>query len=594
MLSSTEIANRFFVADYQPLSHVYLSENQLEEIAKILLNKSSIDFTVEAILSEIPNNNRCFDWNAGSILRHFPVDTVVRALGSTGWEKLYNSIGITWVLGEYRNKHRTIIDYLRGTVNYANNSDAWWRAAFSLEQLDQGEAINILKMSLKYQNLGNLSDYLNTLDDKKSVIGVLVLSNVDNLENIIYPTVKRRLFETKNISELLNCCWLIGRLRFIDKDIIDYLVKLTKSKNYEIKYYTFFALQNNATGLLRPVMENAIKDKDPLIRKMAIRGLLAIGNDTSLEILQKRLTKETDESTIGELTQAIYSIRNPSTRSLLLIKNRSARNENGMISDESDKWYSDPSIYQQFADAEDPDNICLNLIINRIGDKLIKNPIDLATGTGRIVWPLMDNIRFEGSFFAVDASDKMCDYIKKASKRERKYTHNLSVVKSKIIDTPKYIKIKSNFIISSFGFPSKISQPKQCFAELKAVYELLTDDGLFFTLGWDETFNDDLNIMWHRFIPDNILASDFEDWRQQRSKKIGSPRNCGLTWYKKGLRVPLQFSTLKESANVMGYLFGRDAAQCIIKNNLTEWMMSLGITCDTKESIKKILENNQL
>ncbi len=119
----------------------------------------------------------------------------------------------------------------------------------------------------------------------------------------------------------------------------------------------------------------------------------------------------------------------------------------------------------------------------------------------------------------------------------------------------------------------------------------MKDDGVFITIGWDETFNDELNNMWFKYIPDDIRAKNFEEWRTVRSSKINSARNCGLKWFKKGINVPLQFSSLKESSMVMGYLFGRDAAQSIILKNQLDWSMSMGITLNTKEEIKLIIEN---
>ena len=59
---------------------------------------------------------------------------------------------------------------------------------------------------------------------------------------------------------------------------------------------------------------------------------------------------------------------------------------------------------------------------------------------------------------------------------------------------------------------------------------------------------------------------------------------------KKNIRVPLLYDTLEETINVMGHLFGRDAAIEILKNKRTMWWMSLGITWDNKESISKILK----
>lgn len=185
----------------------------------------------------------------------------------------------------------------------------------------------------------------------------------------------------------------------------------------------------------------------------------------------------------------------------------------------------------------------------------------------------------------------MCDFVAKIIRRERRYTQKIRVLNSTIQGLSKQLpKNHSNLIVSSFGFPSRISDEELCIKELKAIHEVLSEDGLFFTIGWDETFNDELNRMWFNYIPDKIVAKDFEDWRQKRSGSIKSPRNCDLKWIKRGIHVPLQFSTIQESAHVMGYLFGRDAASYIIKNGKIEWGMSLGITCNTKSEIANIIK----
>ena len=46
----------------------------------------------------------------------------------------------------------------------------------------------------------------------------------------------------------------------------------------------------------------------------------------------------------------------------------------------------------------------------------------------------------------------------------------------------------------------------------------------------------------------------------------------------------------EESFNVMGHLFGRDAALVVLKNNQTMWWMSMGIIWDDKKSLEKRLE----
>ncbi len=576
--------------DFYVLANKVFTESELKKLGQYISTNENQADLIYKLISFIPKSNRIFDWNVGSVLQHLDADLIIASLGRGFEPTLYNSIGIAWALGEFRNTDRTIIDFLYGAVRKATESDAWWRAAFSLEKLGLEEAVNLLKMSLKTETLGDLNFYLEKLSDKRAVISILILSNVDNIEKEIYPRIRSVFLSTKDDSTIINCCWLIGRLKLIDTKIHERLLSLTKHKNYELKYYTFFALQNNATERLRPIMEEALLDTDPLIRKMAARGILSIGNEQSIGVLRERLFLETEMSVIGGLSKAIYGLTNPLDRSRIILESYAYKNENGMISDESDKWYHDPSVYHVFSEAEDPENICFELILDKVRGVKISNPIDLATGTGRMIWQILDKLLFYGEITAVDASEQMCVFVERAIKRERKFTENVEVVNSTIVDAPEHIANKSNFIISSFGFPSRISNEEQCIKELEAVHKLLSDDGLFFTIGWDETFNDELNNMWYRYVPDSISAKDFEAWRKKRSEAIKTPRNCGLTWFKKGIIVPLQFGSIREAASVMGYLFGRDAAQHVIRTGRLEWEMSLGITCNTKKEIFEIIK----
>jgi|GEM_PF-876759 len=582
----TDINSNNFVS----LAQKILTEEELKCLAKLINKSIQQQQLIFNLINIIPNLNRNYDWNVGSVLQHLDINLITDALKKIDPTKLYESIGLAWVLGEFNNKNRLIIDFLYSIVRNSKNSDAWWRAAFALEKLGKEKAINLLKMSLKHQKLLELNFYLNNLNDKKSIICILILCNVDNIEKRIYPKIKKIFLSSRNCEIIINCCWLIGRFKLIDKEIYQKLLSLIKHNNYELKYYTFFALQSNATEKLRPVMEESLKDKDPLIRKMAVRSLRNIANEKSLNILELALYKETNTSVVSEISKSIYNLKNPFDRNKSLIKIKSNKNENGMIIDESDKWYGDPAIYNVFSKSEDPENICFGLITKKIETQKIKNPIDLATGTGRMLWLIVKNMNFEGKLFGIDTNENMCSFTKKSIKRERIYTNDIEIIQSKIDELPKKLKTKSNFIISSFGYPSKIRDKKLCLKELKAVYSLLSEDGVFFTIGWDETFNDELNLMWYKYIPDNIKARDFEEWRSKRSKIISSPRNCNLSWFKKGIQVPLQFSSLKESAEVMGYLFGKDAAEYVVENEKTEWMMHMGITFNTKKELKEIIK----
>ena len=98
---------------------------------------------------------------------------------------------------------------------------------------------------------------------------------------------------------------------------------------------------------------------------------------------------------------------------------------------------------------------------------------------------------------------------------------------------------------------------------------------------------------WFKHIPYDLGKFDFEKWREKRIGQFNSPRNCFLTWFKRGIVVPLQFSSLEQSARIMGNLFGRDAAKNIIETEKLEWSMSLGITLNTKQEIDGIILNQQ-
>lgn len=591
--NNMEIIECFLSENLDFLNRIIFCEKELLRIARLILNeKEDVKRTITYnLINRMPSYSKNYDWNVASILQHISPDLVINVFKNVqNVPSFYNSIGLSWVFGEFNRKDQFVLDFLYSVIRYSTNSDAWWRAAFSLENMGVEEAVNLLKRSLKIYKIKNLNYYIKNIQDKKSVIGILVLSSVDNIQNIIYPSIKKIFLSSSSCEILINCCWLIGRLDLVDEQIFDKLKKLVKHKNYELRYYTFFAMQNSEAELLRPFLEKALFDADPLIRKMACRSMRNMAEDGALEILFHMLDIEIDDSVISEISKTIYFLKNPYFKNQLNLEISSHKNENGLIIDDSDKWYKDSAIYDIFSESEDPENICFDLILRKLKKRKIINPIDIAMGTGRSLWQILKKTNYRGCVFGVDLSKSMCEFVEKNIKRERKYTNKVSVINSSIIKLPSILKVKSNFIISSFGFPSHISDENLCIKELRAIYEILREGGIFVTIGWDETFNDELNNMWFKYIPDDIRAKDFDEWRATRSNKIHSPRNCNLKWFKKGVIVPLQFSSLKESARVMGYLFGRDSVQNIIKNNQISWSMSLGITLNTKEEIGDILK----
>lgn len=251
------------------------------------------------------------------------------------------------------------------------------------------------------------------------------------------------------------------------------------------------------------------------------------------------------------------------------------------------KWYEEPEIYDKFSTYEDFEGVCFKEISKILAGKQLNNPIDLCAGTGRATDYLL-SLPFKGMVYAVEKSDQMCAYL------EKKYDWRVVLIKAEtanLIDHPLRNNIKSNLIVSRFGFPSKIWDKKQAWEELVAVDSLLEDDGLFITIGWDEEFNDELNEMFYKHVPDGIQADSFDEWKEERKSCIRSPRNAHLTWLKTGIETKLAFPSLQESVYIMGTLFGESALKEIVENNKTEWSMRMSITINDKSSIQEILKN---
>lgn len=587
------LKNKIKNLDFDFLDDQLFSETKLKEIALLISGNKEENKIIYSFLEKIPNCGENYDWNIGSILQHLSSIKIFTEFKKFDSQKFLNSIGLSWVFGEFNLQDTSILNYLYNVLNKSKNEGAWWRSGFSIGKIKKINAVALLKNSLKPKGVKKLDYYLNNLINETSIIGILLNTDKTSLKKIIYPRLKK-IFLNKNtkLPELINCIWLIGRLDLIDKEIYFKIRKIIKeNKNYQLVYYTFFAIQENISELFLETLKENISHEDPLIRKMAIRGLSNIPLSENIILLENLLVVEEEEKVLKELTKGIYQLNNIAFKKEFLLFKKYNENENGLIIDESDKWYGDPSIYNVFSESEDPENLCFKLIKQKlIKDKIeINNPIDLACGTGRSSRQILNLMDFEGELSSIDISQKMVDFLKKTIDRRKDYTKNINVIKSSINKIK--LKQKSSFIISTFGFPSKIFDQKNSLIELKKIYSLLEDGGVFVTVGWDETFNDGLSYLWYKFLPDEINAISFEEWRIKRQKKIFSPRNCNLSWYKKGLSIPLQFSSLEESAYVMGHLFGRDALEEIIKHKKVKWSMSMGITYNTKKELNKIIVN---
>ena len=597
-INCTKVALEIENNDLSSFYEDKISEKDLLTIAT-KLKKNELE-NIKILFDHIIENNvneNC-DWNIGSTIQHFNIQNIMNYICSLPKDKksyLYDSIGISWAIGDSESKDERVIEFLYDILDYSTNPDSWWRAAYSLENLIGKNAINLLKRSLKHDKTYNLDNCLSDLSNKRKVIGLLLNANSLEIKDKIYPELKKQFYESleKNDKKLLlNIIWIFGRLRLYDNDIYKEIIKiLNETDDYEIIYYIFQSFSADPKEIFHDLFIDCFKSEDPLVKKMAIRGISSLNYLADVDVLGNLIESETNEAVIGEITKALYNIKNDVLKQKKYLYGKYIVNENGLIIDDSDKWYADASIYNIFSENEDPENLSLTLIKNKLEKEniIVKNPIDLACGTGKVSKYILNHIDYSGTLYAVDSSKQMLDYLQRTIDRQKYYVDEIELINKKTEEFNLENNEKSTLIISSFGFPSKISSKERTIKELKKIYDNLDDNGVFVTIGWDETFNDELNEMWYKYIPDDIKATSFENWRKIRSSRITSPRNCNLTWYKKNLQLPLIFRNLEESVNVMGHLFGRDAATSILKSEKKIWWMAYGITWDTKESIKNAL-----
>ena len=244
--------------NFDIFQHSILNEGILNQFC-LLVNKDNdlCNNFITIILNYITNNqiNKNFDWNVGSILQHFSGQKVLAVLKTIQTERLsflYDMIGINWVLGVFNCKDVFIINFLHNTVKFSRNSEAWWRAAFSLEKITGENAINFLKRSIKSENTSINLDYcLKKINDKKNVIRILLEANNTVTKTTIFPYLKKKFLslinkQIKDPNELVNIVWLLGRLHLLSKKLINLLEKkINCEDNYEAKYYLLWAIQEN-------------------------------------------------------------------------------------------------------------------------------------------------------------------------------------------------------------------------------------------------------------------------------------------------------------------------------------------------------------
>jgi HEAT repeat protein len=584
--------------DWSSLRRMRLTEDRLRRIAQQIQTHPETVSLQRKLLIAVPDENAHFDWNVGSLVPHWPPEVVADIIGTISLdpsrERWYSAIGLTWALGELGSLDPRIIDFLQQAVHHQQTAaDAWWRAAVSLERLGVADAVDLLKASLRGQPTQSVGHYLGNLSDRRSVIGLLLTVEAAALPNVVASV--RRCLSSGTRSERLNAAWLVGRLKLDSPEIINLMMARLADSDYEVRLYTLIGLRSLAAPITRFQFEGyLVTHNDPLFRREAAHALGAIASEDSVPVLKSALLAEREPRVTAAITRAIDAILGPQEHQVAVLRRTSDWHENGMIKDHSDRWYANPAIYHRFSESQDPNAIAAGIILARLAKHEIWNPIDLGTGTGKLAWLLLHHTTMQGRLYCVDQSEQMLAFLRARIQRQVRAQETIQTVHSRLADLPSTLAgIKSSLVVASFAFPSTVFDRELAFQELASVRSLLRDDGLFLTIGWDETFNDELNELWYRYIHTETPAASFEEWRRQRAKAILTARNADLTWIARRLRIPLRFASYLQAAEVMGHLFGRSAGERILEEHRTSWWMSLGITCDSAHGIDEILKNRK-
>lgn len=523
-----------------------------------------------------------YDWNLGYILQRLRPQPVAEALESYG-EHFYRSEGIAWALGLLGSDDERIVRFLQNQCQRCEDFDAWWCAAHSLEQLNQGNAIDILKRTLTQGEWQDVGHCLTQLGSRPATIGLLRKVTQANVDQIVGACVER-LSQLKG-RRLHNVVWLLERLRVTDPQVVEALTHLHDSRiqyGSSVAHRVVEALGHIAHPTSRSLLEKDLIEAEYFrTRALAAKGLGLIGDHKSLEPLESALRTEHNPHVLSMISTAIYSIRDDDKRKDNKLIAKAKWLENGMIIDDTNKWYWSPDVYDKFARAEDPEGVSFAVATSLI-PKNAKIALDLASGTGRFVDELRDRLTTLDLVYALDNSAEMVDYLKK---RYSKGKPAVSVLKSDLV-TLSLPDASVDVAVSSWGFPSKVWSQDQAYAELAEVYRVLRPGGALITIGWDEDFNDEMTGVWYNFVMEEHHYFDsLAEYRRRRRARISSPRNCGLTVVKKQLHTPVRFRDKRDAAYVFGHLFGYTAGVWVLANERREFQMSTSVTRDDREQI---------
>src|SRR3989344_2414102 len=104
------------------LNKAIYSERELLRISQLLMQEGeeSRRTIVSNLIDRIASYDKKYDWNIASILQHLPTDLVIGIFKEVkNTPRLYNSIGLAWLFGEFNRKDQFVVDFLYAVVNYS-------------------------------------------------------------------------------------------------------------------------------------------------------------------------------------------------------------------------------------------------------------------------------------------------------------------------------------------------------------------------------------------------------------------------------------------------------------------------------------------
>lgn len=584
---AAELLRRFEDHDMTPLRPL-LAQQVAEEFGRLIRDNRAYYEDLLLATRTLPVRN--YDCNLGYMVPQMQPDILAPLLVRYG-DILLASEGLSWGLGELGSEDDRIIDFLYMVCECCENYDAWWCAADALEKLRAGIATDILKRTLPHapsdDAWSSLDHCFAHLEQRPARIGILRLANYENTESEIVP----RLVEALELSEervVESAIWILERLRVSEPSLLRRLHDLygrAEDVGHSLRPRVAEALGAIADARSRSLLEEALTSAEYFrTRAYAAQGLGLIGKPESLAVLDRQFAVEEDPRVIQYISEAIQEIQDPDRRALNELRRTAGWPENGMIVDETNKWYANPEIYETFSNAEDPEEIAFRYALSLIppGGTSV---LDIGTGTGRFARLIESEVSGVDRVVAFDIQQEMLKFLAEKVRAEG----GPLLVRGDATELP-FGDESFDAVVSSWGFPSDMWDREMCRLQVAEVKRVLRPAGVLITIGWDESFQDELSEMWYRFVPEpEFRRETLQEWRRRRRQKITSPRNCHLTFIKKNVRLSVRFESVLEASSVFGFLFGFDAGVWVADRGQREFSMSVGVTYDDRTKLERAL-----